>query len=163
MQYALRAVTVVPQPQPQLRTRFWQSPLSQNDTCPTLRKQSICIAVNVTKSFRAIAIILTPTFLFSYLALPIASSGQLEKVVTVQVLKTHRVANCMNDYAWNNKYVKKDAKSILYKSVIRPLLVHGAEAWSQKRQVQATELRILINIVTRDETEYAVRILELVM
>ena len=58
------------------------------------------------------------------------------------------IADCTNDFAWNNKYLREDSKPKIYNSRISPALTFGAEARSQtKSQMQVTEMGILKIIV----------------
>ena len=44
------------------------------------------------------------------------SSGNLVKGIKTQVQKAARVASCLNDLVWRNKYMRKETKPKIYKA-----------------------------------------------
>ena len=51
----------------------------------------------------------------------ITSSGNLVKEIKNQDQKAARVANCLNDLVWRNKYARKETKSKIYKATVARL------------------------------------------
>ena len=48
---------------------------------------------------------------FNHLGVNITSSGNLAKGIKTQAQKAARVAGCLNDLVWRNKYTRKETKS----------------------------------------------------
>lgn len=69
-------------------------------------------------------------------------SGQLEKEMNVQVMKTNSVSSCVNDFVRNNDYFKEDTESRIYMTVMRLILTDWKTS-QPKRHVQVTEMRML--------------------
>jgi hypothetical protein len=46
--------------------------------------------------------------------------------VKTQAQKVTRVAGCLNDLAWRNKYMRMEKKYI-YKANVRPIMTHALE------------------------------------
>jgi hypothetical protein len=55
---------------------------------------------------------------FNYLDVNITSSENLVKK-SKQAQKVERVAGCLNDIVWRNKYMRKETKSKIYKAIKR--------------------------------------------
>jgi hypothetical protein len=63
-----------------------------------------------------------------YLGIDITSQGLLEDEVKYQINKANRISGCLNDTVWGNKYISRETKSRIYKTIIRPILAYAAEA-----------------------------------
>ena len=63
-----------------------------------------------------------------YLGIDITSQGLVEDEVKGQINKDNRISGCLNDTVWNNKYISRETKFIIYKTVVRPILAYAAEA-----------------------------------
>ena len=61
---------------------------------------------------------------FNYLGVKITSSGNLVKEIKTQAQKAARVAGCLNDFVWRNKYI---IKGEMYKATVRPILTYTLE------------------------------------
>ena len=86
-----------------------------------------------------------------YLGTEINSWGMLQNEVLHQVNNAARIAGCMNDVIWRNKYLRKDTKVKIYKAVVRPILTYAAETRADttktKQMLETTEMNILRKIV----------------
>ncbi|XP_030746595.1 uncharacterized protein LOC115875314 [Sitophilus oryzae] len=57
---------------------------------------------------------------FKYLGIELSGYGDIETEVRLQTTKAMRVAGCLNDTIWKNKYIGVEVKSRIYKAVVRP-------------------------------------------
>ncbi|XP_030766597.1 uncharacterized protein LOC115890494, partial [Sitophilus oryzae] len=64
---------------------------------------------------------------FKYLGIELSGYGDIEIEVRQQTTKAMRVAGCLNDTIWKNKYVGVEIKSRIYKAIIRPIMTYTAE------------------------------------
>jgi hypothetical protein len=65
-----------------------------------------------------------------YLGIDIISHGLLQDEVKGQINKANKISGCLNNTVWNNKYITRETKSRIYKTVVRPILAYAAEARS---------------------------------
>ena len=47
---------------------------------------------------------------FNYLGVSITSSGNMAKEIKTQAQRAARVAGCLNDLVWRNKYMRNEVK-----------------------------------------------------
>lgn len=87
---------------------------------------------------------------FKYLGIEVSGFDDVEAEVREQTMKAARMAECLNDTIWKNKYIGTEVKSRIYKSVIRPLMTYTAETRPEtaqtKRLLETSEMRILRKI-----------------
>lgn len=100
---------------------------------------------------------------FTYLGVEISSSQDRKTEVLQQSKKAARMAGCLRDLVWNNKYMKREGKVRIYKTCIRPILTYAAETRADtaktKSIARTTEMRILRNTpATLSETEYVTQL-----
>ena len=50
-------------------------------------------------------------------------SGNLIKEIKTQAEKAARVAGCLNDLVWRNKYVRKETKSKVDEAIVSPIVI----------------------------------------
>ncbi|XP_045463812.1 uncharacterized protein LOC123673370 [Harmonia axyridis] len=87
---------------------------------------------------------------FKYLGIELSGYGDIELEVRQQTNKALRVAGCLNDTIWKNKYLHTETKARIYKSVIRPIMTYTAETRPDtaktKRILEVGEMKILRKI-----------------
>lgn len=87
---------------------------------------------------------------FNYLGIELSGYGDIELEVRQQTNKALRVAGCLNDTIWKNKYLNSGTKARIYKSVIRPIMTYTAETRPDtektKRILEVGEMKILRKI-----------------
>lgn len=87
---------------------------------------------------------------FKYLGIDITSYGNIEDEVRQQVTKANKVAGCLNDVIWRNKYLRQDTKARIYKTTIRPIMTYTSETRPDtsktKQLLETTEMKILRRI-----------------
>ncbi|XP_057653803.1 uncharacterized protein LOC130892403 [Diorhabda carinulata] len=85
-----------------------------------------------------------------YLGIELTGYGDIETEVRQQTIKAARVAGCLNDTVWKNKYISIEAKSRAYKTVIRPIMTYSAETRPDtaktKRLLETSEMKALRKI-----------------
>lgn len=87
---------------------------------------------------------------FKYLGALITSVKDLGTEVRSQTIKATRVAGCLNEMVWRNKYMAKESKVRVYKTVVRPVLTYAAETRADtkrtKQQLRTVEMKVLRKI-----------------
>lgn len=87
---------------------------------------------------------------FKYLGIELSGYGDIELEVRQQTNKALKVAGCLNDTIWKNKYLHTETKARIYKSVIRPIMTYTAETRPDtaktKRILEVGEMKILRKI-----------------
>ncbi|XP_072764658.1 uncharacterized protein [Anoplolepis gracilipes] len=88
---------------------------------------------------------------FNYLGVETYSGRYLlNKARTQTNNKAARIAGCLRDIIWRNKYMTTKSKIRIYKTCIRPVLTYAAETRAEtsktKRMMRTTEMRILRTI-----------------
>jgi hypothetical protein len=84
-----------------------------------------------------------------YLGIRLSSYGNIEDEVKGHVTKANRVAGCLNNTIWRNKYSRKETKTTLYKTVpvVRPIMIYTAETRPDtartQRLLETTEMKVL--------------------
>jgi hypothetical protein len=68
-----------------------------------------------------------------------------------EVTKANRVADCLNDTIWRNRYFRKETKSRVYKAVVRPIMTEEIDRTPLElnRLVAASEMEVLRKITSR--------------
>lgn len=88
---------------------------------------------------------------FKYLGIELSGFGDVESEVRQQTNKALRVAGCLNDTIWKNKYLQTETKSRIYKATIRPIMTYTAETrpdtTKTKRILETGEMKVLRKIV----------------
>ena len=51
----------------------------------------------------------------------LTSNNRANEEIEHQLMKARRIAGCMNNLIWNNKYLKQDGKTRVYNSTIHPV------------------------------------------
>ena len=101
--------------------------------------------------------IIEQVMVIKYLGVEITSWGSLQNEVVHQANKAARIAGCMNDIIWKNKFLNKEAKTRIYKSVVRPILTYAVETRSDtsktKRVLETNEMSILRKIVHKSRRD----------
>ncbi|XP_056648765.1 uncharacterized protein LOC130453177 [Diorhabda sublineata] len=78
---------------------------------------------------------------FRYLGIDITSYGDVENEVRQQVVKTNKVAGCLNSTIWVDKHLTKETKSRIYETTISLIMTYTA-----KTRTDATKTKILLEI-----------------
>jgi hypothetical protein len=73
-----------------------------------------------------------------YLGKRLSSCGNIEVEVKEQVRKGNRVAGCLNDTTWRNKYIRKEIKSKLYKAVVRSIVTPSGNKTGHRRKSETS-------------------------
>nr|XP_018910888.1 PREDICTED: uncharacterized protein LOC109039726 [Bemisia tabaci] len=85
-----------------------------------------------------------------YLGALLTSAKDLETEVQDQALKAARVAGCLNEMVWRNKYMARESKVRVYKTIVRPVLTFAAETRAEtkrtKQQFRIVEMKVLRKI-----------------
>lgn len=88
-----------------------------------------------------------------YLGVELTSWGALQNEVMYQANKAARIAGCMNDIIWKNKYLNKETKTRIYKAVIRPISTYACEVRADtsktKQILETNEMNILRKIMEK--------------
>jgi hypothetical protein len=84
---------------------------------------------------------------FNYLDVQITSSKDLTTEVRHQDIKDSRISGWLNETTWSNKYLRKEAKVRIYKSIIRPILTSQSKHERTRRKL--TELKTLRRIINK--------------
>ena len=86
---------------------------------------------------------------FKYLGENISSDGFL-KEVRKQVNKASAISGCLKSYIWKNKYLRRETKVRIYKTVASPIMTYAAETRSDtvktKQILNVTEMNVLRKI-----------------
>jgi hypothetical protein len=108
-----------------------------------VKREATCKLVNDDK-------IIDQVLKIKYLGIDITSQGLLQDEVKDQINKTNRISERLNDTVWNNKYISRETKSRIYKTVVRPILAYDAEARPDtaysKKALETTEMTMLRKI-----------------
>ncbi|XP_072159004.1 uncharacterized protein [Bemisia tabaci] len=87
---------------------------------------------------------------FKYLGALLTSAKDLGTEVQDQALKAARVAGCLNEMVWRNKYMARESKVRVYKTIVRPVLTFAAETRAEtkrtKQQFRTVEMKVLRKI-----------------
>jgi hypothetical protein len=75
---------------------------------------------------------------FNYLGVQMTSSKDLTTEVRHQAIKASRISGCLNETIWSNKYLRKEAKVRIYKSIVPPVLTYTAE--TRKETAKTTQM-----------------------
>ena len=90
-----------------------------------------------------------------YLGIEITSWGSLQNDVVHQANKAARIAGWVNDLIWKNKFLNKETKRRIYKSVVHPILTYAVETRldtsKTNRVLETSELSTLRKIVHKSE------------
>lgn len=71
---------------------------------------------------------------FKYLGTEISSSGNVENEVRQQVIRANKVARCLKDIIWRNKYMDIETKVRIYKATVRLITTYRAETGYGKNE-----------------------------
>lgn len=84
---------------------------------------------------------------FKYLGALLTSVKDLGTEVQDQAIKAARVAGCLNEMVWRNKYMALESKVRVYKTIVRPVLTFAAETRAEtkrtKQQFRTVEMKVL--------------------
>lgn len=87
---------------------------------------------------------------FKYLGALLTSAKDLGTEVRDQALKAARVAGCLNEMVWRNKYMARESKVRVYKTIVRPVLTFATETRAEtkrtKQQFRTVEMKVLRKI-----------------
>jgi hypothetical protein len=87
----------------------------------------------------------------NYLGIKLMSDGNTEREVCEQLMKANRITGCLDDCVWRNKYLNKETKVRIYKSVVRPIMTYVCEtrpdSMKIKGQTQVAEIKVLRKII----------------
>jgi hypothetical protein len=90
---------------------------------------------------------------FNYLGVQITSSKDLTTEVRHQAIKASRISVCLNETIWSNKYLRKEAKVRIYKSIVGPILTYAAETRTDTtkttQMLEVTEMKTLRRIIKK--------------
>ena len=64
---------------------------------------------------------------FNNLGVNITISGNLVRGIKIQAQEAARVAGCLNDLIWRNKYMRKETKSKIYMATMRRIMTYALE------------------------------------
>jgi hypothetical protein len=82
-----------------------------------------------------------------FLGIRPSSCGNIENEAKKQVTKANKVACCLNDTIWRNKYIRKQAKFRICKAVVRPNMTYRTETRPDtartQRLLQTTMIKML--------------------
>ncbi|KAJ4427041.1 hypothetical protein ANN_26840 [Periplaneta americana] len=94
---------------------------------------------------------------FNYLGAKITSDGCLKEEVRDQVNKAAAVSGYLNSYIWKNKYLRRETKIRIYKTVVRPIMTYAVETRSDttktKQMMNVTEMKVLRNITGKTKLD----------
>jgi hypothetical protein len=88
------------------------------------------------------------------------SQGLLQDEVKGQINKANRISGCLNDTVWNNKYISRETKSRIYKTVVKQILADAAEArpdTAYSNKALETAEMITLRRITRNRLNDRVR------
>nr|XP_018912057.1 PREDICTED: uncharacterized protein LOC109040537 [Bemisia tabaci] len=87
---------------------------------------------------------------FKYLGALLTSAKDLGTEVRDQALKAARIAGCLNEMVWRNKYMARESKVRVYKTIARPVLTFATETRAEtkrtKQQFRTVEMKVLRKI-----------------
>ncbi|KAI4472449.1 hypothetical protein M0802_016812 [Mischocyttarus mexicanus] len=88
---------------------------------------------------------------FNYLGVEITSHPDLYKETINQVRKPAVVSEALKNIIWRNKYLRKETKTRIYKTYVRPILTYAIETRADtkrtKQALRTAEMNILRPIV----------------
>lgn len=87
---------------------------------------------------------------FRYLGALLTSMKDLSAEVRCQTIKAAKTAGCLNEMVWRNRFMNKDSKVRIYKTIVRPVLTYAAETRAEtqrtKQQFRTLEMKVLRKI-----------------
>lgn len=87
---------------------------------------------------------------FNYLGVEITSDRNLGAEVLKQTNKAIRIAGCLRDTIWKNKYMTAQSKVKIYKTMVRPIITYATETRAEtkktKQKMRTAEMKILRSI-----------------
>ncbi|KAI4486876.1 hypothetical protein M0802_012256 [Mischocyttarus mexicanus] len=88
---------------------------------------------------------------FNYLGVEITSNRDLYRETANQVKKAAVVSGALKNIIWRNKYLRKETKTRIYKTCVRPVLTYAIETRTDTKRtklaLRTTEMNILKLIV----------------
>ena len=86
-----------------------------------------------------------------YLRARLTSNNRADEEMKHQLLKTRRIAGCMNNFIWNNKYLTQEAQTRVYKSTIHSVISYASETKpdtaATQRKRQTIEMIVLRRVL----------------
>ena len=68
----------------------------------------------------------------------------LKEEVRKQVNKASAISGCLNSYIWRNKYLRRETKVKIYKTVVRPVMTETRSVTVKTKQMlNITEMNVL--------------------
>ncbi|KAI4480031.1 hypothetical protein M0802_014287 [Mischocyttarus mexicanus] len=99
--------------------------------------------------------IIEQTMTFNYLGVEITSHRDLYRETTNQVRKLAVVSGALKNIIWRNKYLRKETKTRIYKTCVRPILTYAIEIRTDtkrtKQALRTAEMNILRPIVGKNK------------
>ncbi|XP_045461751.1 uncharacterized protein LOC123671811 [Harmonia axyridis] len=87
----------------------------------------------------------------AYLGVQITANQDRTREIKDQTNKAARISDALRDIVWNNKHMRKDSKSRIYKTIVRPMMTYAietrADAKVMKNALRTTEMQVLRNIL----------------
>ncbi|KAI4486385.1 hypothetical protein M0802_012295 [Mischocyttarus mexicanus] len=95
--------------------------------------------------------IIEQTMTLYYLRVDVTSHHDLYKETTNQVRKAAVVSGALKNIIWRNKYLRKEAKTRIYETCVRPVLTNAIETRvdtkTTKQALRTAEMNILRSIL----------------
>jgi hypothetical protein len=86
----------------------------------------------------------------NYLGIKLTNDGNTEREASEQLMKANCIIGCLDNCVWRNKYLNKETKVRIYKSVVRPTMTYVCEtrpdSMKIKGQTQVVEMKVLTKI-----------------
>ncbi|XP_045480943.1 uncharacterized protein LOC123685328 [Harmonia axyridis] len=83
----------------------------------------------------------------AYLGVQITANQDRTKEIKDQTNKAARISGALRDIIWNNKHMRKDSKSRIYKTIVRPMMTYAIETRADtkvmKNALRTTEMKVL--------------------
>jgi hypothetical protein len=87
----------------------------------------------------------------NYLEIKLTNDKNTEREVSQHLMKANRIIGFLDDCVWRNKYLNKETKVRIYKSVVRPIMTCACEtrpdSMKIKGQTQVVEMKVLRKII----------------